>query len=124
MPIIEAPGVAQRVAILCPDVTFGERSIDVMVHSKVMVVDDVLLRVGSANLNNRSLGLDTECDLAFEARTPEHRQTIARLRNGLLGHHCGVTAEEVAATLARTGSLIETTLTLRNDGHALAPVEL
>jgi hypothetical protein len=25
------------------------------------------LRVGSANLNNRSMGADTECDLAFEA---------------------------------------------------------
>src|SRR4029079_8458404 len=44
--------------------------------------------------------------------------------NGMLGHHCGVTAEEVAATLARTGSLIQTALILRNDGHALAPVEL
>ena len=43
------------------------RSIDTMVHSKVMVVDDVMMRVGSANLNNRSFGLDTECDLVFEA---------------------------------------------------------
>ena len=43
--------------------------IDVMVHSKLMIVDDVLLHVGSANLNNRSIGLDTECDLAIEART-------------------------------------------------------
>ena len=39
-----------------------------MVHSKVMIVDDTLLRVGSANLNNRSMGTDTECDLALEAR--------------------------------------------------------
>ena len=38
-----------------------------MVHSKVMIVDDRILRVVSANLNNRSMGADTECDLAFEA---------------------------------------------------------
>ena len=38
------------------------------VHAKVLVIDDELLRAGSANFNNRSMGLDTECDLALEAR--------------------------------------------------------
>ena len=38
------------------------------VHAKVLVIDDELLRAGSANFNNRSMGLDTECDLAIEAR--------------------------------------------------------
>ena len=36
-------------------------------HSKIAVVDDQWLRVGSANFSNRSMGLDTECDVAFEA---------------------------------------------------------
>ena len=40
---------------------------DIYVHAKIMIVDDRILRVGSANLNNRSLGLDSECDLALEA---------------------------------------------------------
>jgi phosphatidylserine/phosphatidylglycerophosphate/cardiolipin synthase-like enzyme len=30
-------------------------------------VDDDLVRVGSSNLTNRSMGLDAECDLAVEA---------------------------------------------------------
>ena len=51
-----------------------------MVHSKVMIVDDRFLRVGSANLNNRSMGADTECDLAFEATSEAHREYIAGLR--------------------------------------------
>ena len=51
-----------------------------MVHSKVMIIDDRFLRVGSANLNNRSMGADTECDLAFEATSEAHRKYIARLR--------------------------------------------
>ena len=46
----------------------GETSTDTMMHSKVMIIDDRFLRVGSANLNNRSMGTDTECDLAIEAR--------------------------------------------------------
>lgn len=100
MQALRGAGLSARIRLLYPQVTQADRAIDTMVHSKVMVVDDVLLRVGSANLNNRSLGLDTECDLAFEGRTAEHCQTIARLRNGLLGHHCGVAVEEVAATLA------------------------
>ena len=68
MQILEAAGVLDRVALLSPHVSEGESDLDVMVHSKVMIVDDVLLHVGSANLNNRSIGLDTECDLAIEAR--------------------------------------------------------
>ena len=38
-----------------------------IVHAKVAVIDDRLLRLGSSNVNNRSMGLDTECDLAIEA---------------------------------------------------------
>ena len=33
------------------------------VHSKVMIVDDEWCRIGSPNLSNRSMGMDTECDL-------------------------------------------------------------
>ena len=43
----------------------------VMVHAKIMVVDDNLARVGSANLSNRSMGLDSECDLAVAANGDE-----------------------------------------------------
>ncbi|MDQ4135977.1 MAG: phospholipase D-like domain-containing protein, partial [Pseudomonadota bacterium] len=43
----------------------------VLVHSKLIMVDDDFLRVGSSNLNNRSYGLDTECDLAIEAASDE-----------------------------------------------------
>ena len=32
-------------------------------HSMVMTVDDELVRIGSSNLNNRSMGIDSECDL-------------------------------------------------------------
>jgi phospholipase D1/2 len=78
LQILQQAGVAERVAMLCPQVAEGRGSVDVMVHSKVMVVDDSLLRVGSANLNNRSIGLDTECDLAIEATTPEQRYRLVR----------------------------------------------
>ena len=37
------------------------------VHSKVTVVDDEWSRIASANVSNRSMGLDTECDLVVKA---------------------------------------------------------
>ena len=91
-----AAGVADRLRILYPAVADGEASAAVMVHSKVMIVDDGFLRVGSANLNNRSMGADTECDLAFEADGEEHREFIRGLRRRLIGHFCGVDEATIA----------------------------
>ena len=45
----------------------NEAGTPIYVHAKVLTIDDRLLRVGSSNLNNRSMGFDTECDLAIEA---------------------------------------------------------
>jgi len=79
----------QRFRAYYPDVPgLGEEC--VKLHSKLMIVDERLLRVGSANLNNRSMGLDSECDLAIEARTPEHQRAIAAVRARLLAEHLGV----------------------------------
>jgi phospholipase D1/2 len=76
----------------------------VNVHSKILVADDTLLRVGSANLSNRSLGLDTECDLALEARGEARVRTAIRaLRDGLLAEHLGVEPGRVAAAVQARG---------------------
>ena len=75
-----AAGVMDRVRFLYPSTRDADGATAVMVHSKVMIVDDRILRVGSANLNNRSMGADTECDLAFEATSEAHRKYIAGLR--------------------------------------------
>jgi phosphatidylserine/phosphatidylglycerophosphate/cardiolipin synthase-like enzyme/uncharacterized membrane protein YdjX (TVP38/TMEM64 family) len=77
------------------------------VHSKVMVVDDMFARVGSSNLSNRSLGLDSECDVAVEALDSEQvRRGIAAFRDDLLAEHLGVEPAAVARELARSGSLL------------------
>src|SRR5690606_4236583 len=48
------------------------------VHSKLMVVDERILRIGSANLCNRSMSLDTECDVALEARARPQVAAVIR----------------------------------------------
>ena len=57
--ILQEAGVADRAHLTYPEVRGGDRVTDTMVHSKVMIVDDRLLRIGSANINNRSMGFDT-----------------------------------------------------------------
>jgi phospholipase D1/2 len=88
-----------------------ERGDDIYVHAKVLVIDSMLLRVGSSNINNRSLGLDTECDLAVEARpddprAPELRRAILAVRDSLVSEHLGVSRETFCAVLRGEGSLV------------------
>jgi phosphatidylserine/phosphatidylglycerophosphate/cardiolipin synthase-like enzyme len=96
----------------------------IYVHSKTMVVDDMMVKVGSSNINNRSMRLDTECDLFMLAS--EHdgdlRKRIAHLRNDLLAEHLGAEPQAVASLLAETGSLIRTIDALASpQGRTLRP---
>jgi phospholipase D1/2 len=104
-----------------------EGGADIYVHAKIMVVDDQVLRVGSANLNNRSMGLDSECDLMIDARLPGNEAasaTITRLRADLIAEHLGTDPAEVAASCEETGSLIGTIERLRGEGRTLMPYEI
>jgi len=76
------------------------------IHSKLLAVDDRFLTVGSANLTNRSMGVDTELHATWETTQPSSdggRLTagIASLRISLLAEHTGLLGEggaEVGAT--------------------------
>lgn len=84
-----------------------------------------MFRLGSSNLNNRSMRLDTECDLAIavEADSAAGRR-IGAIRDDLLAEHLGVPAATVTETVARTGSLIAAVETLRGgEGRTLRPYE-
>ncbi|MBE0597299.1 MAG: VTT domain-containing protein [Desulfuromonadales bacterium] len=93
------------------------------VHSKVMVVDDRLVRVGSANLSNRSMGLDTECDLAVEADRGEVRQAIVGFRHRLLAEHLGTEPAQVAEAVAAHGSLLAAVEALAGGERSLHPLD-
>jgi phosphatidylserine/phosphatidylglycerophosphate/cardiolipin synthase-like enzyme len=95
-----------RFRIYTPVTEGGE---DIYVHSKITIVDDRQLRVGSANLNNRSLGLDSECDLLIDCgarRNAAAADVVRALRADLLAEHLGVSVDTVEARLAETGSLV------------------
>jgi uncharacterized membrane protein YdjX (TVP38/TMEM64 family) len=95
----------RRLRLVYP-VASQARDVATFVHSKVMIVDDRLLRIGSANMSHRSMGVDSECDLIADAGAdPVHRAGVQRTRDRLLGEQLGLTPEVVAAEVTRLGSL-------------------
>jgi len=80
-------------------------TLSIHVHAKLLIVDDKFLRIGSSNLNNRSMGYDTECDLAIEGDNAAKRRSIASVRNRLIAEHWGSDEKNVQAALARADSV-------------------
>lgn len=95
----------------------------VYVHAKVMVIDDRLIRIGSANLNNRSMGLDTELDVVVEVDGPADREQVARFRRRLMSPLHGVDAEAIAEAEAERGSVVAAIESLRSGDSSLHPFE-
>jgi phosphatidylserine/phosphatidylglycerophosphate/cardiolipin synthase-like enzyme len=103
-------------------VTEGEQPI--YVHAKILVRDEELIRVGSSNLNNRSMGFDTECDLIVEASLcddPEAvRATIADMRDQLISEHLGVSEKTLQEAVASSGGSFKRAIeTLCGPGRSL-----
>jgi uncharacterized membrane protein YdjX (TVP38/TMEM64 family) len=95
----------------------------ISLHSKLLVMDDALLLIGSANLSNRSMGFDSECNLAIEAWDDQSRQAVTGFRNRLLAEHLGAAPETVAARIADSNSLIRGIDDLRGGQRSLEPLE-
>jgi phosphatidylserine/phosphatidylglycerophosphate/cardiolipin synthase-like enzyme/uncharacterized membrane protein YdjX (TVP38/TMEM64 family) len=94
------------------------------VHSKLMTVDDELLIIGSANLNNRSMVLDSECNIALEARgDPRVRAMIADVRNRLLAEHLDVPITAVENAFASGADINRVIADLRHEGRTLDSLE-
>ncbi|MFA5633255.1 MAG: phospholipase D-like domain-containing protein [Porticoccaceae bacterium] len=97
----------------------------ISVHAKLLIVDDHLLRIGSSNTSNRSMGLDTECDLALESRQANDRIAgyIHGLRSRLLAEHLACTPEDVTRAIQQEGSTIRAIDSLRSDQRSLRPLD-
>ena len=93
----------------CPHIDGLAAGTCIDLHSKVMIVDDEWLRIGSSNLSNRSMGVDTECDVTIEARGQERvKVKIREFRDRLLAEHLGADREAVAkAAKKRMASAID-----------------
>ncbi|WP_026381491.1 phospholipase D-like domain-containing protein [Afifella pfennigii] len=112
-----------RFRILYP---VNEAGTPIYVHAKIMIADDQVLKIGSANLNNRSMGFDTECDVVLEAGGDRAvGEEILAIRNRLLAEHLGQEPQTVEAALARAGgSMIAAIDALNGEAPRLEPMPM
>jgi phospholipase D1/2 len=100
-----AADVHRRLRFVYPAASRAQ-AVPVFVHSKVMVVDDVFVRIGSANCSHRSMGMDSECDVAVEAGgSAAVREGIRRIRDRMLAEHLDMQPGAVSAEIQRAGTL-------------------
>ena len=84
-PPPDFPGLKIHICTLvAPDSPPGYDWMPVYVHSKIMIVDDVFLTHGSANVNTRSMEVDSELNICHE-----HSGVTAPLRRRLWNIHTG-----------------------------------
>jgi phosphatidylserine/phosphatidylglycerophosphate/cardiolipin synthase-like enzyme len=80
---VEIPGLKVHICTLvAPDTPAGQPWEYVYVHAKLMIVDDVFMTLGSANINLRSMAVDSELNICHE-----HSGVTAPLRQRLWELH-------------------------------------
>ncbi|MGW8193316.1 MAG: VTT domain-containing protein [Desulforhopalus sp.] len=122
--ILREADVHDRLRVYYPRLSI-DPEVTLMVHAKVMVIDDTFARVGSSNLSNRSLGFDSECDLAIAGpKDSEISEVISTFRNQLLAEHLGVSPQDLAKSIAGGNSFIKTIEALRQSERTLMPLEV
>ncbi|MFJ9533222.1 VTT domain-containing protein [Herbaspirillum sp. NPDC101396] len=116
-----------RYRMYCPQLA-GEQDGCLNVHSKVFAVDDHLFCVGSANMSNRSMAYDTECNLVIEAHGDETQQArmraaIADMRNRLLAEHLDVNVETVRLEIDKGAGLHAAIASLQSEGRSMVTLD-
>lgn len=82
---------------------------EIYIHSKLMLVDDVFMTLGSANLNQRSMAVDSEINIA----TVDHRvardlrKRVWRMHSGGLVDGGGGTKGEIVDAFEKWGNLMK-----------------
>jgi len=97
----------------------------ISVHAKLLIVDNRLLRIGSSNISNRSMGMDTECDLVLESKQPDDKTAryIDGLQSRLLAEHLDCKQEDVTRAVKNQGSMIKAIESLRSEKRSLRPLD-
>ncbi len=112
-----------RLRVYYPHLPDAGEEMAINVHANVVVADDRMLRIGSANLNNRSMGLDSECDLTLLASDQASRRAVQGFRNRLLAEHLDVEQAEVARQYRDRSALIAAIEALQGRPRSLRKLE-
>jgi phosphatidylserine/phosphatidylglycerophosphate/cardiolipin synthase-like enzyme len=80
----DMPGLKIHICTLVAPDSPGDSWMPVYIHSKIMIIDDVFLTHGSANINTRSMEVDSEMNICHE-----HMEVTQPLRRKLWAIHTG-----------------------------------
>jgi phospholipase D1/2 len=109
--------IHHRLAVYTPHVRGNKYTL----HSKIMIIDNTYAVIGSANLNNRSMGLDSECNITLSAADNKLTQTsINNFMNELLSEHLGVKKIDIEAQFRQQRSYIKTINSLQSSEKKLS----
>lgn len=120
---LSAADMNGRLGLFFPVASLEPRC-EVKVHSKLLIVDDWFVRLGSANLNRRSMGHDTECDMALEGETDDACAAIAALRDDLIAEHLGVERGRLLSAVAASGSYLSAIDWLNSGSRGFVPYDV
>lgn len=111
-----------RLRLLYPKVPGKDgEEIQVYVHAKLIIADGSMVKIGSSNLTNRSMRVDSELDLVIAAK--EELGCATRLLHRVLAIHHRIEPEKVVEIAEREKGLLGLVDALQTDGgHSLAPV--
>lgn len=100
----------KRLSFNYPKLNGADDSKYMIVHSKLLIVDGRLMTMGSANLNNRSLRVDNEINLALESLEENHKvgQFIKGVLSRLAAEHLNIEAYEFNEEYSIQNSLMKT----------------
>ena len=121
---MQAADKHQRLRIYYPHQPgLGETCISV--HAKLLIVDDKILRVGSSNTSNRSMGLDTECDLAIESKQEddEIHTYIREFRYRLLSEHLNRSHQQISEAEEKHAGIVSAIESLMDDQRSLRKLD-
>jgi phosphatidylserine/phosphatidylglycerophosphate/cardiolipin synthase-like enzyme len=82
---------------------------EIYIHSKLMLVDDVFMTLGSANLNQRSMAVDSEINIATDDHrvARDLRKRVWRMHSGGLVDGGGGTKTEIVDAFEKWGNLMK-----------------
>lgn len=111
----------KRLRVFYPDQPELPQDECISVHAKLMIIDDYFIHSGSANTSDRSMGMDSECDLALEA---EGHDGVPWLLHRLLSEHLDCSVGDVVTARDERGSLVAAIDSLRSSGgRTLVPLD-
>jgi phosphatidylserine/phosphatidylglycerophosphate/cardiolipin synthase-like enzyme len=104
----------------------GVDSTFVYIHAKLMIIDDVFFTMGSANLANRSMTVDSEINATWVAQAGDHElhAAIRRARVRLLLEHLGDVPNGVRIAAGRRGLVARLDRVAREGKGRLRPYDL